>query len=42
MNMWNKRNMLKGLFQTSTFTGAEFNVNEETLLLSLICISRRM
>lgn len=44
MNMWNKRNMPKGPFQTPTFTGAEFNGNEENLLFSLICmrISRRM
>lgn len=42
MNMWNKRNMLKGPFQTPAFTGAKFNGNEENLLFSLICISRRM
>lgn len=34
--------MLKGLFQTPAFTGAKFNGNEENLLFSLICISRRM
>ena len=36
MNMWNKRNMLKGPFQTPTFTGAKFNGNEENLLFSYL------